>query len=350
MFRTASLALALFLSVSRALASDSLSTPQQRATKAAAQMVAQDIAAAVPDFAIQGEYVGQIKTGDEQAKFGVQIIALGNGKFRAVGLAGGLPGDGWDEITRIEADGQVKDGAVVFSHDNGIKGTIPYTIRQTGGKPVLDRVMTIKDADGATLGTLKKTFRKSPTLGAKPPAGAIVLFDGTSADAFVDGRVKNGLLLEGSTSKQKFQSYKIHVEFLIPFMPTARGQGRGNSGYYSQGRYEAQILDSFGLAPQDNECGAIYGIKAPSINICYPPLSWQTYDVDYTAAVYEDGKKVKNARLTVRHNGVEVQKETEGTHATTAAPVQEGPEPGPVYLQNHGNPVRFRNIWLVETK
>ncbi len=296
-----------------------------------------DIAAAGPDFEVQGEYVGEVKVDGSGTKFGVQVIALGDGKFHAVGYPGGLPGDGWDEKTHNEADCQTKDGEITFKADNDTA-----TIR--------DGVMTFKDGKGATLCTLKKTLRTSPTLGAKPPAGAIVLFDGTSAEAFVDGRVKDGLLLEGATTRQKFQSYTIHLEFMLPFMPTARGQGRGNSGYYAQGRYETQILDSFGLAPKDDDCAAIYKIKAPRINMCYPPLSWQTYDVDFTAAEYKDGKKVKNALLTVRHNGVEVQKDTEATHATTAAPFREGPEPSPFYLQNHGNPVRFRNIWVVEKK
>ena len=309
---------------------------KKAAAKKAPQMAATDPAEAGPDFAVQGEYAGTVQGDSGDMKLGVQVIALGDGKFHAVGLIGGLPGDGWDEKTKKEADGQTKDGVTVLSHPDGAKGTIR------------DGVLTITSAEGKTIGTLKKVMRQSPTLGAKPPAGAVVLFDGTTADQFVDGRAKDGLLLEGSTSKQKFQSYTIHLEFMIPFMPTARGQGRGNSGYYSQGRYETQILDSFGLEPKNNECGGIYGIAAPRISMSYPPLSWQTYDVDYTAAEYKDGKKVKNARLTVRHNGVEIQHETEAGHATTASPVKEGPEPGPVYLQNHGNPVRFRNIWLVE--
>ena len=130
-------------------------------------------------------------------------------------------------------------------------------------------------------------------------------------------------------------------------MPYARGQGRGNSGFYAQGRYEVQILDSFGLSGENNECGGIYTIGKPKVNMCLPPLSWQTYDVDYTAAEFKDGKKVKNARMTVRHNGVLIHENLDLTHATTAAPMREGPENGPVYLQNHGNPVRFRNIWVV---
>ena len=313
-------------------------------------ITATDIATAGPDFAFQGEYAGEIKHDGKPLKCGAQIIALGDGKFRAIGYYGGLPGDGWDEKSRVEAEGQIEDGAVVITNDNGSTGTIRLDAKNAGRTPLLDSSLVIKNADGVTLGTLRHLCRTSPTLGEKPPAGAIVLFDGTSDDAFIDARVKDGLLLQGATSRQAFQSYKIHLEFMIPFMPSARGQGRGNSGFYSQGRYETQILDSFGLLPQDNECAAIYGIAAPRISMCYPPLSWQTFDIDFTAAEYKDGKKVKNARLTVRHNGVEVQKDTEATHATAAAPVREGPEPGPIYLQDHGNPVRFRNIWLVERK
>ena len=118
----------------------------------------------------------------------------------------------------------------------------------------------------------------------------------------------------------------------------------------SQGRYEVQILDSLGLAPNNDECDAIYGVNAPEITMSFAPLSWQTYDVAFTTATCKDGKKVKNTRMTVRHNGVEALKDVEIPRATTAAPVPEGPEPGPVYLQNHGNPVRFRNIWVVEKK
>jgi hypothetical protein len=305
--------------------------------------------AAGPDFEVQGEYVGTLPTDGQPVKYGVQIIALGKGKFHAVGFIGGLPGDGWDKSNRVEGDGETRDGQTIFQAGGGAKATIKDADSAIG--TIKDGVLTVKDAAGTTLGTLKKVLRKSPTQGAKPPAGAVVLFDGTSADKFEGGRMTaDGLLMEGATSKQNFQSYSIHLEFIIPFMPEARGQGRGNSGYYSQGRYETQILDSFGLEPKNNECGGIYGIAAPEINVSYPPLSWQTYDVDYTAAEYKDGKKEKNARLTVRHNGVPIHKDLEVPHATTAAPVQEGPEPGPVYLQNHGNPVRFRNVWLVEKK
>lgn len=301
-----------------------------------------DPAKAGPDFAVQGEYVGPVQQdGERTTDYGVQIIALGDGKFHAVVYRGGLPGAGWDgKRNEGQVDAQTSGGVTSFVLDDG---EVTLTIK--------DGLMTVKDAEGKTRGTLKKVTRKSPTLGAKPPAGAVVLFDGSTADNFQGGRMtEDGLLMEGVTSKQKFQSFKLHMEFCTPFMPHARGQGRGNSGFYAQGRYEVQILDSFGLEGRDNECGGIYTIGPPKVNMCLPPLSWQTYDVDYTAAEYQDGKKTKDATMTVRHNGVVIHEDQKLDHATTGHPVGEGPEPGPVFLQNHGNPVRFRNIWVVEKK
>ena len=177
------------------------------------------------------------------------------------------------------------------------------------------------------------------------------MFDGKTADNFKGGRMtEDGLLIEGATSKQKFGDFKLHIEFRLPYKPAARGQGRGNSGVYMQGRYEVQVLDSFGLEGKRNECGGIYSIKDPDVNMCLPPLSWQTYDVDFTAAKFDaSGKKVKDAHMTVRHNGVVIHKDVKLPKRTTAAPVREGKDPGPLYLQSHGNPVRFRNIWIVET-
>jgi len=296
-----------------------------------------DPAEAGPDFAVQGEYVGTVQD-DGPVKYGAQIIASGDGKFDAVGYRGGLPGAGWDGGEKLRASSEMKDGVLKFdAPDEDVTAT------------VTDGVITIKGSDGKTTGTLKKIDRTSPTLGAKPPAGAVVLFDGTSPDAFQGGRMTDdGLLMEGVTSKQKFQGFTMHLEFRTPFKPHARGQGRGNSGFYAQGRYEVQILDSFGLDGKGNECGGIYSIAEPSVNMCLPPLSWQTYDVDFMPAEFRDGKKVRDARMTVRHNGVVIHDDVALTHATTAAPVREGPEPGPIFLQNHGNPVRFRNIWVVE--
>lgn len=294
------------------------------------------------DFAFQGEYVGEFKGESDTHKVGVQVIALGKGKFRAVGYTGGLPGDGWDTSTEKHiVDGEVKNGELVFQKaDEPSKGVVK------------NGVLSIMVGD-KKVGELKKTERKSPTLGAKPPEGAIVLFDGTNADAFEGGKItEDKLLQQGCTSKQKFGSHKLHLEFRTPYQPEDDNQGRGNSGLYLQGRYEVQILDSFGLKGEQNECGGIYSVGKPLVNMALPPLSWQTYDVDYTAAKYDGDKLVTNPRITVLHNGVKIHDNIElpGERNTTAAPVAAGKEPGPVYLQDHGNPVRFRNIWVVETK
>jgi hypothetical protein len=267
----------------------------------------------------------------------VQVVALGDGKFHAVGYYGGLPGDGWDGSERRESDGQTLDGVTVFKKED-------YTAT------IKDGALTITAAGGVLIGELNKVLRQSPTADAKPPEGAIVLFDGQNADEFIKGRVTDdGLLMEGTTSQRKLGSGKLHLEFKLPFEPKGRGQGRGNSGCYLQGRYEVQILDSFGLTGENNECGGIYEVKAPSVNMSYPPLSWQTYDIDFTAAEFAEGQKKKNAKLTVRHNGVLIQEDVEVPNPTRAAPVPENAEPGPLYLQDHSHPVRFRNIWFVPT-
>ncbi|MEX2174022.1 MAG: DUF1080 domain-containing protein [Pirellulaceae bacterium] len=292
------------------------------------------------DFPFQGEYVGTVKTDDKEVKVGLQVIALGKGKFHAVGYHGGLPGDGWDKETRHEADGERKDGAVLF-RDDEVQARIK------------DGVAIVLDREGNELGQLNRIDRASTTLGAKPPQGAIVLFDGKSADAFQGGKLSDdGLLLPGCSSKQNFGSCQVHIEFRLPYQPEDRGQARGNSGIYVGARYECQMLDSFGLKGENNECGGLYSVKAPDINMCLPPLAWQTYDIDYTAAKYDGDKLVANPRVTISHNGVVIHKDVElpGERSTTAAPSKPGPEPGPIYLQDHGNPVRYRNIWVVETK
>ncbi|MBM4090391.1 MAG: DUF1080 domain-containing protein [Planctomycetes bacterium] len=298
-----------------------------------------DPAAAVredPDFAIQGEYA--------EATTGAQVVALGDGRFDAYLLEGGLPGAGWSPgQARTVLKGGRQGDEVVLTDD---AGKITATIRK-------DRMLVV-GADGAKT-ELARTERASPTLGAKPPAGAVVLFDGSSAEAWENGKAENGhLLATGCTSKNRFADYTLHLEFRTPYMPAARGQQRGNSGVYHSGRWETQILDSFGLDGKDNECGGIYSVSNPRLNMCLPPLVWQTYDVEFTAAKFDaSGKRTAWPRITVRLNGVPVHENLELTKDfTTAAPITkplDGPA-GPVFLQDHGNPVVFRNIWIVPGK
>lgn len=299
-----------------------------------------DPAKADDDFPYQGEYVGEVEHEGEMRKFGVQVIALGDGNFDAVAYPGGLPGAGWTPPQKIRGKGK-RDGAVVKIEGVDWGGT-------TRRGEIRDGALIVLDDAAKSVATFKMQERTSPTLGQKPPQGAKVIFDGNGLDGVTGGRLsEDGLLMEGVTSKESFGDGLWHIEFRLPYQPKDRGQGRGNSGAYLQGCYEVQMLDSFGLEGKDNECGGIYSAAAPSVNMCLPPLAWQTYDIDFTAATYEDGQKVKPARMTVRHNGVVVHDDVEVKKGTPGGTQGEGRPFGPLHLQNHGNPVRYRNIWVL---
>lgn len=286
-----------------------------------------------PDFAIQGEY--------RDDKTGAQVVALGKGQFDLYLLEGGLPGAGWEAgKPRTRLKGVLKEGKLTFADDEEIATAT-----------IESGTLSLTRTDG-TKHELKKVERRSPTLEAKPPEGAVVLFEGSSADAWENGKIENGLLTaSGCTSKQHFGDYKLHLEFRTPYKPDARGQQRGNSGVYHGGRWETQVLDSFGLEGEANECGGIYSVSKPRLNMCLPPLAWQTYDVEFTAAKFDaTGKRTAWPRITVRLNGVLIHENLElARDFTAAAPISrplDSPK-GPVFLQAHGNPVVFRNIWIV---
>ncbi|MFP6762905.1 MAG: DUF1080 domain-containing protein [Planctomycetaceae bacterium] len=284
------------------------------------------------DFKIQGEYAGKA----DGQKIGIQVIALGKGKFDAVVYFGGLPGDGWKREDRsVRLTGATKDGKTDFKGEKGQWGQV------TNG--------VFHAHIGAVAVNADKVLRKSPTLGAQPPGGATVLFDGSGVDAWQAGKLaENRYLAVGTRTKQKFQNFRLHLEFRTPYMAEARGQGRGNSGMYLLDQYECQVLDSFGLDGKDNECGGIYKASKPIVNMCLPPLSWQTYDVDFTAAEFDGDKKVAKAVVTIRHNGVVIHDRLELPGSTPGGGQRDESKPGALFLQNHGNPVHFQNIWIVE--
>jgi hypothetical protein len=284
-----------------------------------------------PDFLLQGEF--------EAKGLGADIIALGADKYRLVIFNGGLPGAGWDGSAKVEMEGTKNGARVEFAAKSG------------------DARATLEDGQlkltrpGQEAATLRRIIRRSPTEGLAAPAGAKVLFDGKNADAWNNGKVDaRGFLRCGTTSKATFKDYTLHLEFLLPFKPFARGQGRANSGVYHQDRYEVQVLDSFGLKGENNECGGIYTISAPKVNMCFPPLQWQTYDIDFTAAKFDaQGQRTAWARITVRHNGVLIQDNVELPRTTTSSGIKTITDtPGPFQLQEHGNPVYYRNIWVLE--
>lgn len=318
----------------------------------------QEAAKAGIDFELQGEYAGEIILGDENVPVGIQVVALGQGKFQGKGFPGGLPGAGavLDDPPR-KLSGERKEETAVLKVEKRESDEPDLVIEIAKGQAAVKLV-----EEDRVLGTLKKIHRKSPTLGLKPPSGAIVIFGGTPGPGVPADRVtENGELRVGGpggkpfTSIQKFQDARIHLEFRTPFRPKARGQNRGNSGVYVQERYEVQVLDSFGLKGTHNEAGGIYSVADPLHNLCLPPLTWQTYDIEFRAARFDEkGTMTEKPRMTVKFNGVVVHDDVEitGKHqpelkGTTAAPKRGGPEPRGLYLQQHGSSLLYRNIWFV---
>jgi hypothetical protein len=315
------------------------------------------------DFHVQGEYAGMLQGGE---KIGCQVIALGGSTLQAVVYPGGLPGAGWDGKQKILMDGSLKGDKAEFKPAEGKKRYLgnsaaefsaTSTFPPTGQKPytaTVDAGIMNGQTDAGKSFSLKKIVRKSPTLGQKPPKAAVVLFNGKDTSEWQGGRLdeKTELLnTDGRDilTKRKFNSYTMHLEFMLPYKPAARGQGRGNSGFYQVDHYEVQILDSFGLDGKNNECGGIYSKKACDVNMCSPPLIWQTYDVEFTNAVMDkSGKKIKNARITLRHNGVVIHDDFEINGKTGGSRGGAEGTPGPIKLQGHGNPLQYRNVWIVE--
>lgn len=291
------------------------------------------------DYALQGEFVGWTKSsrdGDVR-KAGLQVVALGDNQFGAAGYSGGLPGDGWFGGERQLFTGDRQGEVVELSRREGLQITVD------------SESATLTDAAGETVGEFRKVHRTSPTLGALAPPGAVILFSGGSTEKFTDASItEDGLLMAGTQTARPYTDFRLHAEFRLPFKPHARGQARGNSGFYLQSRYEVQVLDSFGLEGVENECGALYKTRRPDFNMCYPPLVWQTYDIDLTSPRFDaEGNKVTNMHISVWHNGVLIHNNAEIPNKTGAGK-PETPEPLPTKLQDHGNPVVYRNIWLIE--
>lgn len=289
------------------------------------------------DFIFQGEFVGTVKADrSESQPLALQIRASGVGEFEAAQYLGGLPGERSRSGPEVRLTGKRTDDFLVLSGGSWV----------VLGHP--EHCLLI-DPNGKRVGRLDRVHRQSPTLGAEPPKDALVLFDGSGGDQFDNARLtEDGMLMEGADVRPLVQDFNLHLEFLLPYMPTGRGQGRGNSGLYLQSRYEVQVLDSFAIDPGNNGCGSLYKFRAPDVNMCLPPLVWQTYDIVFTAPRWaSDGTKLNRAKITVWLNGVKVHNDVELPDKTGAGKPEE-PTLLPIRLQDHGNPVRFRNIWIVD--
>lgn len=359
-------------------------------------------AAPPPEAEVQGLYEGTCRDATGSSKLEARVVAQGKGTYKV--LVRRFLAD--ERIARIELAGRTAGDTVTFSGRSGDlewKGT--YTAAAIDGQ--------IGDSGRFEL---RRVDRKSPTLGKPPPPGAIVLLDGkdfselvraNGADwylgdmsrdgwpvwevplyTFARGQPTNwpspqeplppgwtlsrerrradvvlGIGPDGSiqvprggmNSKRSFDgSFDLHVEFMTPLMPTARGQGRGNSGVYLPNGDEIQVLDSFGEPTyRGGGCGGLYQYKDPDCMepieslkgkpeslftlASLPPLSWQTYDIEYRVEK-KDGQYVGRPRVTVYHNGIKIHDNAE---------LRNPARPGRFHFQDHGNPVRYRNIWVL---
>ncbi len=320
-------------------------------------------AAAPLEADVQGFYQGACTGEKGEKKFEARVVATGHGAYQVfvrqpldTQPSGPKPSDN-GKVAKFELEGKT-EGDVVRFVGKGENG--PWTASYSDG--------TLKGTCGpGTRLEMKRVILRSPTFNAKPPEGAIVLLDGKNFDELTKKRLSNGseqpwkLVADGGievpkggmTTKRHFDgSYKLHVEFKIPLMPAERSQGRGNSGVFLTNSDEIQVLDSFGMTTyKGGGCGGVYAYKDPDAFdqfslASYPPLTWQTYDIEYRVEK-KDGKPVgflddAKPRVTVFHNGIKIH----DNFAIRGAVVGYAPK-GKFHFQDHGNPVEYRNIWVL---
>ena len=317
-------------------------------------------AAAPVEADVQGLYEGTCTSPAGAMKLEARVVAQGGGNYNVFIRQF----RGQDNIARVELFATTAGDAVTLTGKaEGVDWKGEYAAGAIKGQC----------GPGGAF-QLRRVERKSPTLGKQPPQGAIVLLNGKD---FSEMRLANGAELDpgklspgkdgsiqvprgGMNSKRIFAgSLDLHVEFLIPLMPEAHGQGRGNSGVFLPNRDEIQVLDSFGeVTYLGGGCGGTYAYKDPDTMevieslkgnpqckfslASLPPLAWQTYDIEYRVGLKDD-KPLGKPRVTVYHNGVKIHDQAE---LRSPPNVPESPT-GKLHFQDHGNPVRFRNIWVV---
>lgn len=305
------------------------------------------------DDKIMGNYQGAFASkGWEATPIRAEVMAMSKIAWRINLFVGGEDGTEkkFELPARLDKGTPVVDGNIDLGGEYKVGGTVKdeVFVGKLEGKG--------KSADF----TLKRVMLQSPTLGKPVPEGGNSLLDGTNIAAnWVRTPEQWCMQADGSMevcssslkTTQEFGDAEYHIEFMCPFKPNARDQERGNSGCYFMGRYEVQVLDNFGDPPADNWCGGIYKKAKPIMNASLPPLTWQTYDVTFIAAKFDaSGNKTADAEITVLHNGKLIH-----DHAKLSGPTpggvsdQDGPK-GPLMLQDHDNPVRYKNIWVKPIK
>ena len=298
-----------------------------------------------------GVYAGTFyPMGDHRSEARGMVIAEGEGRYRVVLRARSGPGDR-DWPFQLELAGRLEGERLQIA---GNSMGLDWAGGLEGGKLTVE-----KDYYGGRFELLKAETTSS-TAGQAPPPGAVVLLpyaENTPPDlgawsnqswrANADGSMQKGKG-DNATRRDDFRDIRLHLEFRVPYEPTLRGQHRGNSGVFVCKEYEVQILDSFGLVPGLGDCGAIYNVAPPTVNASFPPMQWQTFDIEFRAPrLDEDGELRQPARITVRHNGIPVHDDQVIAHPT-ANPKKPNVAQGHIRVQDHRNLLRFRNIWVVE--
>ena len=316
---------------------------------------------------------------EEGNREGGAALATDHRGHSGIGFVAGFGGLNASTTTHVTVD-KAGDYAVGLRYSNGpnpFSGTKTVSVYVNGRKirqVALPSTVTWEEWATATETlTLRKgvnaiQYRVDATdtghvnldlIGVRRPGERIALFDGRGLDNWqhTDGRRPEWPAVAGGATevccgdlrtKEAFGDYKLHVEFKVPLLPPeVTGQDRGNSGVYQQERYEIQILDSYGdTTLADNEAGAIYTHKAPDVNAATAPETWQTYDITFRAARYDEaGAKTEDARVTLVWNGRTVHDDV-AIPAGTGGNIPEGPSTGAIRLQDHGNKVQYRNVWI----
>jgi hypothetical protein len=305
-----------------------------------------------------GEYEGTFTPqGGQAIKAEAKVIADENNKYRVVILYPAATA----QPTRIELTGRSEGHEISVTSLNWLGKCVD---ERWSGTITENTLHIVAQSPKGGQADMKRVAQKDlgPTLGKRPPAGAVVLLPfekdkPTNLDQWTnkewtcepDGSIQ--VHRGDNRTIKEFGNFKLHLEFYVPFLPSSHGQARGGSGVYLHNRYKIQILDSFGEPLTAETCGAIMGRNAPNVNAAILPGQWQTYDIDFKSPQFDgtNGLQIRGAVVTVLLNGVKIHDAVEMTGMTGGA-LGVPSKTGPLRLQDRNDPVRFRNIWLVEEK